>query len=75
MMFENRTRFLPAIAPVDTPIGLNHLDSDFSGVIRSSSWMRTERKSCSTGRSLGTKAESDRSHDDLTEFADERNAR
>jgi hypothetical protein len=29
MMFENRTRFLPAIAPVDTPIGLNHLDSDF----------------------------------------------
>jgi hypothetical protein len=29
MMFENRTWFLPAIAPVDMPIGLNHLDSDF----------------------------------------------
>jgi len=29
MIFENRTWFLPAIAPVDMPIGLNHLDSDF----------------------------------------------
>jgi hypothetical protein len=29
MMFENRTWFLAAIAPVDKPIGLNHLDSDF----------------------------------------------
>ena len=29
MMFENRTWFLPASAPVDMPIGLNHLDSDF----------------------------------------------
>jgi hypothetical protein len=29
MMFENRTWFLPAIAPVDMPFGLNHLDSDF----------------------------------------------
>ena len=29
MTFENRTWFLPATAPVETPIGLNHLDSNF----------------------------------------------
>ena len=29
MIFENRTWFLSASAPVDMPIGLNHLDSDF----------------------------------------------
>jgi hypothetical protein len=29
MLFENRTWFLPGSAPVDMPIGLNHLDSDF----------------------------------------------
>jgi hypothetical protein len=29
MIFENRTWVLPAIAPVDMPIGLHHLDSDF----------------------------------------------
>jgi len=29
MLFENRTWFYPAAAPVELPIGLNHLDSDF----------------------------------------------
>jgi hypothetical protein len=29
MIFENRTWFLPASAPIDMAIGLNHLDSDF----------------------------------------------
>jgi len=29
MTFENRAWFLPATAPVETPIGLNHLDSNF----------------------------------------------
>ena len=29
MTFENRTWFLPATAPVETPIGLHHLDSNF----------------------------------------------
>ena len=29
MMFVNPTWFYPAIAPVEMPIGLNHLDSDF----------------------------------------------
>ena len=28
-MFVNPTWFLPAVAPVEMPIGLNHLDSDF----------------------------------------------
>ncbi len=29
MLFVNPTWFLPAVAPVEMPIGLNHLDSDF----------------------------------------------
>lgn len=29
MMFENRTWFCPMAAPLQLPIGLNHLDSDF----------------------------------------------
>ncbi len=29
-MFVNPTWFYPAIAPVEMPIGLKHLDSDFS---------------------------------------------
>ena len=29
MIFINRTWFVPAAAPVEMPIGLNHLDSDF----------------------------------------------
>ena len=29
MMFVNPTWFLPAVAPVGMPIGLNYLDSDF----------------------------------------------
>jgi len=28
-MFVNQTWFYPAIAPVEMPIGLNHLDSGF----------------------------------------------
>lgn len=28
-MFVNSTWFYPAAAPVELPIGLNHLDSDF----------------------------------------------
>ena len=30
VMFVNPTWFYPAIAPVEMPIGLKHLDSDFS---------------------------------------------
>ena len=29
MLFVNPTLFVPAMAPVEMPIGLNHLDSDF----------------------------------------------
>jgi hypothetical protein len=29
VLFVNPTWFLPAVAPVELPIGLNHLDSDF----------------------------------------------
>ena len=29
MIFVNRTWFYPPTAPVDLPVGLNHLDSDF----------------------------------------------
>ena len=29
VVFVNRTWFYPAAAPVEMPIGLNHLDSDF----------------------------------------------
>ena len=29
MLFVNPTWFLPAVALVEMPIGLNHLDSDF----------------------------------------------
>ena len=29
MTFENRAWFLPPTAPVEMPIGLNHLDSNF----------------------------------------------
>jgi hypothetical protein len=29
VLFVNPTWFLPAVAPVEMPIGLNHLDSDF----------------------------------------------
>ena len=29
MIFENRTWFLPDSTPVETAIGLNHLDSNF----------------------------------------------
>ena len=28
-VFVNRTWFSPAIAPVEMPVGLNHLDSEF----------------------------------------------
>ena len=29
MLFVHSTWFLPAVAPVEMPIGLNHLESDF----------------------------------------------
>jgi hypothetical protein len=29
VLFVNPTWFLPSVAPVEMPIGLNHLDSDF----------------------------------------------
>lgn len=29
MIIENRTWYYPAAAPVEMPIGLNHVDSDF----------------------------------------------
>jgi len=29
VLFVNPTWFLPAVVPVEMPIGLNHLDSDF----------------------------------------------
>ena len=29
VMFVNRTWFAPAVVPVEMPVGLNHLDSDF----------------------------------------------
>jgi hypothetical protein len=29
MMFVNHTWFAPAVAPVEMPVGLKHLDSDF----------------------------------------------
>jgi len=28
-MFVNQTWFIPAVVPVEMPIGLNHLDSEF----------------------------------------------
>ncbi len=29
MMFINHTWFVPAVVPVEMPVGLRHLDSDF----------------------------------------------
>ena len=34
VLFVNPKWFVPAMAPVEMPIGLNHLHSDFCGVIR-----------------------------------------
>jgi hypothetical protein len=50
-MFKENHRWLyPAAVPVEMPVGLIHVDSDFCWCDRPSSWTTTEKKLFFTGK-------------------------
>jgi hypothetical protein len=54
VLFVNPTWFLPAVAPVELPMRLNHLDSDFCWCDPIIEVMETGRNACFTGKLRGT---------------------